>query len=47
VDKANQFIKTAEKYIKQGIVDHKDRVYRIKTKHFFTSDGVIADFLLV
>jgi oxygen-independent coproporphyrinogen-3 oxidase len=46
-DNANRFIKTAKKYIKQGIIEHKDRIYRMKTKHFFTSDGVITDFLLV
>lgn len=44
-DKANQFIKKAEKYIQRGIIERNENIYRIKPKHFLTSDGVISDFL--
>lgn len=47
VDIANQFKKTVEKYINQGIVEQKGNIYRINSKYFFTSDGIITDFLLV
>jgi oxygen-independent coproporphyrinogen-3 oxidase len=44
-DKANQFIKKTEKYIQRGIIERNENIYRIKPKHFLTSDGVISDFL--
>lgn len=37
--------KIAEKYAKRGIMTTDDSIIKIKPKHFFTSDGIIIDFL--
>lgn len=44
---AKQFLHTAEKYVKLGIVEQRNSVFRILPKHFITSDGIISDFLAV
>lgn len=46
-DNAKQFLHTAEKYIKQGVIEQRDSIFRILPKFFFTSDGIISDFLAV
>jgi oxygen-independent coproporphyrinogen-3 oxidase len=44
-DKATKFKQTAEKYMKQGVIEQRVGVFRILPKHFITSDGIISDFL--
>lgn len=46
-DNAQQFLHTAEKYIKQGVIEQRNSIFRILPKYFITSDGIISDFLLV
>lgn len=46
-EKAYYFKKTVQKYIEEGVIENIDKVYRIRSENFFTSDGIIVDLLLV
>lgn len=46
-DNAKRFLHTTEKYVKLGIIEQRNSIFRILPKHFITSDGIISDFLAV